>query len=134
LIQLTRAAEYAVRGVLCLARSNGFKWVLLEEIARRAQAPEKFMAKIFQSLVHAGIVESARGAGGGFRLAKPAGTVSVLDVIQAVEGPVELSFCRRCNMSASCPICGTWGDARDALVEALDDRSFADFATSTKGG
>ncbi|MFZ0090979.1 MAG: Rrf2 family transcriptional regulator [Solirubrobacteraceae bacterium] len=87
-MRISAKADYAVRAVVELAAANGDKPVKAERVATAQEIPLNFLENILGELRHAGIVRSHRGADGGFRLAKPAGEVTVADVIRAVEGPL----------------------------------------------
>ena len=79
---------------------------LLHEIGHAQDIPESFLAKILQSLVHAGLAESRRGARGGFALGRPARDISMRAVVEAVDGPIALNACvlypDDCERSARC--------------------------------
>ena len=71
-MQITRAGEYGVLGLMCLARRPVGAVVMIDEVSREEHIPKSFAGKIFQSLAKAGLVKSNRGSGGGFALLKPA--------------------------------------------------------------
>ena len=85
-MQITKAGEYAVLGLMCLARRLSGAVVMIDEVSREEHIPKSFAAKIFQSLTRAGIVKSIRGSGGGFTLLRSAKEITVLEVIEAIEG------------------------------------------------
>ena len=87
-MRISAKADYAVRAVVELAAAGGEKPVKAERLATAQGIPLNFLENILGELRHAGIVRSHRGAEGGFRLAKPAGEVTVADIIRAVEGPL----------------------------------------------
>jgi Rrf2 family protein len=87
-MRISAKVDYAVRAAVELAAAPGEKPVKAETIANAQGIPLNFLENILGELRHAGIVRSHRGAEGGFRLAKPAGKVSVADIIRAVEGPL----------------------------------------------
>jgi Rrf2 family protein len=88
-MKLTRSSAYALTAMACLARQGGRGMVPSRALAAHAkQVPERFLLKLLLPLVSAGILRSVRGPGGGYRLARPANAISVLDVIEAVDGPV----------------------------------------------
>lgn len=88
-MRITAKADYAVRAAVELAAAAGDERpVKAERIATSQEIPLNFLENILGELRHAGIVRSQRGAEGGFRLAKPAGQITVADVIRAVEGPL----------------------------------------------
>src|SRR3989442_14540960 len=82
--------EYGIMAVLDLALANGSAPVQAKAIADRQGIPLRFLEHILSALKHAGLVESARGARGGYRFAKPAGAIRIGDVVQAVDGPIRL--------------------------------------------
>ena len=83
-MQITRASEYGVLGLLALARRPLGDVVMLETIAAEEDIPVSFLGKIFQGLARAGLVKSSRGSGGGFALVREPATISALVVIEAV--------------------------------------------------
>ena len=88
-MRISAKADYAVRAVVELAAAAGNdRPVKAERIATAQEIPLNFLENILGELRHAGLVRSQRGADGGFRLARPAGEVTVADVIRAVEGPL----------------------------------------------
>src|SRR5207244_6181737 len=82
--------EYGIMAVLDLALANGSAPVQAKAIADRQGIPLRFLEHILSALKHAGLVESERGAHGGYRLAKPASEIRIGDVIQAVDGPIAM--------------------------------------------
>ena len=122
-MQITRRADYGVRTVLDLASLDNGVMGLTHEIAARQGIPLPFLAKIVPALTRAGIVRSYRGAGGGLALAKPPGGITLLDVVEAIDGPLALNMCvlwpEDCPRSGSCPVHGVWCDAQQTLATQL---------------
>jgi len=87
-VRITAKADYAVRAAVELAASGGSGPVKAEQISEAQGIPLNFLENILAELRRAGIVESRRGAAGGYLLARPASEVSLADVIRAVEGPL----------------------------------------------
>ncbi|CAK7284953.1 MULTISPECIES: RrF2 family transcriptional regulator [Streptomyces] len=87
-MRISARADYAVRAVLELAVRQGNGPVKAEEIASGQQIPHKFLEGILGDLRRAGVVDSRRGGGGGYRLARPDAAITVADVIRAVDGPI----------------------------------------------
>jgi Rrf2 family protein len=87
-VRITAKADYAVRAAVELAASGDSGPVKAEQISAAQGIPLNFLENILAELRRAGIVESRRGAAGGYLLARPAAEVSVADVIRAVEGPL----------------------------------------------
>ena len=122
-MKLTRGADYGTLGILYLARQARDRVVLISEIAQAQGVPESYLAKIFQDLAKAGLVRSHRGARGGFTLARPPEEISLLQIIEAIEGPLALNHCldprEGCERSAECPVHVALEGAQKRLVEAL---------------
>jgi len=89
-MQFTKAEEYGLLGVLYLAAKNSDSVTPLSEIAEAKGIPEKFLAKIFQSLSRSGIVRSHRGVRGGFSLAQNPDQVTIKQVLESIQGPYHL--------------------------------------------
>jgi len=128
-MQITRASEYGVLGLLALARRPFGELVLLETIASEEDIPVSFLGKIFQSLARAGLVKSVRGSGGGFALAQEPGSISALAVIEAVEGPMALTRCldetTGCEHSGGCALCSLFAEAQDRVKEVFQQTTVA---------
>ena len=93
------------------------------EMAAACSAPESFMAKVLQRLVARGLVESHRGQGGGFRLAVPPADVSMLEVVEIVDGPILLNSCvdpaDHCEVASCCAAKPVWAEAQARVREVL---------------
>jgi len=128
-LQLTRGGEYAIRAMTYLADVPDGKIASLHEISQAQDVPETFLAKILQSLVHAGLAASHRGARGGFALARPAGEITVRAVIEAVDGPIALNSCvlspDDCERSGRCGLHGVWVEAQERMMTVLDGVTLA---------
>src|SRR6185437_8317398 len=97
-MQITRAGEYGVMGMMYLARkgdAGGRKTAMIDEVSRAEKVPKSFLAKIFQNLARAGLVNSVRGAGGGFVVAKQAGEITILQIVEAIEGKIIFQRCKQ---------------------------------------
>ncbi len=92
-MQFTKAEEYGMFGVLYLAEKDHATVTPLSEISETQGIPEKFLAKIFQSLSKAGIVRSHRGVHGGFTLSRDPHDITVKEVLETIQGPYSLMKC-----------------------------------------
>ncbi len=131
-MQLTRAADYALRAMIHLASQPRAKRTLLPELARATGAPESFLSKVLQTLCRAGLAASHRGQFGGFEIL-PAGRVAtVANVIQSIEGPISLNVCLdpelSCSRSSFCPAHPVWVAAQTAMLAVLNAKTVADLA------
>ncbi len=131
-MQVTRASEYAVLGLIALSRRPQGEVVMLDTLAQEEDVPPSFLGKIFQSLAKAGLVKSARGSGGGFSLAQPASSISALAVLEAVEGPLALTRCLDvdlgCEHAGGCALCGLFSAAQERVREVFSGASIAELA------
>jgi Rrf2 family protein len=131
-MQITKAGEYGVLGLLNLARRGAGAVVMVDEVSREEAIPASFLRKIFQTLVRAGLLHSVRGAKGGFSMGRPADTITVLEVIEAIEGPIALQPCLDepddCAYLPGCALCGLWGEAQEGLRAVLARRTLAELA------
>lgn len=131
-MQITREGDYGIRSVLYLARQPYKKISFVNEISEEYKIPRSFLAKILQKLVKAKIVRSYRGVKGGFSLAKPAREISMMDVLEAVEGKLYLNIClmdkKQCGFSKHCPVHSVWANAQAKVAEILKKANFEDLA------
>jgi Rrf2 family protein len=126
--------QHALRALIYLAERNAPGPVLVREIAAAADVPHPSLAKILHSLRGRGLVESTKGPGGGYRLARPGDQMRVVEVIEAVDGRVELDqVCvlglDKCNDEASCALHDVWKLFRQnytATVSSMTLRHAAD--------
>ena len=120
-----------------LARRPAGDISALRDIGAEQDIPESFLAKIFQNLVHAGLVVSQRGARGGFSLARPAAEITVRDVIEAVDGPISLNGCvlwpDDCRRSGDCRMHEVWVLAQERMMDVLDSVTLAELAPTSVG-
>jgi Rrf2 family protein len=103
---------------------------MIDQMSRQEQIPKSFLAKIFQNLAKAGLVRSIRGSGGGFALAKNPAEISVLEIVEAVEGRIVFQRCKQskpeCEHVGGCALCGLFERAQDGVKEALTRTSLRD--------
>ena len=126
--------EYGIMAVLDLALANGSAPVQAKTIADRQGIPLRFLEHILSALKHAGLVESARGAHGGYRLSRPANEIRIGDVIQAVDGPIAmparaLPRLRNGNghrTSHGSLVQGVWAEVKASVLETLNRTTLAD--------
>ena len=92
-MQFTKAEEYGIFGIMYLASQPKGKITPLSEISENQHVPEKFLAKIFQSLSRSGLVRSHRGVKGGFTLGKTPDKITIKEVVESIQGPYYISKC-----------------------------------------
>ena len=130
------ATEYAIRALSELAARGAAGPVMLDELVRGTGLPRDFVAKIFQKLVRAGVLRSAKGRGGGFSLAREPHQIRLMDIIEGVEGPQQLDACvvglEKCNDSMPCAQHDLYKPIRQRLKDYLMTTTVADLAASLR--
>ncbi|MCJ7568994.1 MAG: Rrf2 family transcriptional regulator [Anaerolineales bacterium] len=128
-MQITRQADYAVRAVLYLSGLNNGRRAPTSEIAKKQHIPPSFLAKIVSQLSVAGVVQTSRGARGGVSLARASDKISLLEVVEAIDGPILLNECvfnaNACVFGDDCPVQNVWCNAQETLVKTLRGTTFA---------
>lgn len=131
-MQLTLAGEYAVRTMIHLASQPPGEHIPISNISQLWDIPEDFLRKIVAQLGHAGLVKSRRGKTGGICIAGDPEQLTLLDVIEAVEGPIFLNKCLvgplYCSRSVWCEVHLLWNEAQEKVKEVLRSRSLSDLA------
>ena len=134
-MQLTRAADYAVRVMVHLAGLTSGARATKSQLAASGDVPEAFVGKILQALSRGGLITSHRGSVGGFTLARPADSVTLLDVVELMEGPLQLNACLgpnpSCGRLAWCCVHDVWARAQEALAGVLRGVTIASLAQAT---
>jgi Rrf2 family protein len=129
-VRVSAKTDYAIRAALELAAAEDGKPVKGERIANAQSIPLRFLENILMQLRHAGLVESRRGADGGYRLAKPAADVTLADVIRAIDGPLAgVSGARPETLGfegVAEPMRDVWIAVRAALRGVLEQVTLAD--------
>ena len=132
-LQVSRKIDYGLRAMIHLAGLPAGKIASLQDLSVTLHLPREFLAKILKLLTARGLVRSARGAHGGYQLARPAREISFLDVLEAVEGPVQLNVCLddkdRCDVSAGCTMYHVWKAGQDRMLEVYRRTSLAELAS-----
>lgn len=132
-MRLTAKSEYGVLASIDLACNFGHGPVSAREIAERRAIPPRFLEQLFVSLRRAGIVTAVRGAHGGFVLMRDPSEITVLDVVEALEGPLQASVCDSgkesgCVKGGSCAAAPVWARATEALRDVFDTTTLASLA------
>jgi Rrf2 family protein len=122
--------DYSVRAVLHLARNPGVR--RRREISTAMDIPDKFLPQILGALVRAGIARSVVGRNGGYELARPAASITLREVVEVAEGPIELARCLLrsgpCYWDEKCAVHDAWSGAQSALITQLATTTFAQLA------
>ena len=131
-MKLSRESQYAIEGLMVLARKPLGKPIQLREIAAAAKVPPSFLAKIFQKLNHAQIVISSRGAVRGYALAHQPDAIAISAVFAAVEGGDVFDRCifwsDRCTDANPCRIHSDWVRIRESILRLMQQTTLSDLA------
>ncbi len=127
-MEITRRTDYAIRLMVALAQGDGGP-ISVRQLAEEQHVPYAFARGIQRDLVAAGLAETKRGARGGLCLARPAAEITLLDVIEAVEGPIALNMCTAdpdwCQRMGSCSVHQVWRGADDLVRQYFGSKSLA---------
>lgn len=131
-MRLTAKSEYGLLALIDLAGRFGDGPVSARGVSERQSIPLKFLEQLLAALRKAGIVTAVRGAHGGFALTRVPAEITVLDVVEALEGPLAPTGCDAvdCCRSGACAAAGVWGRATDALREVFTGTTLADLAST----
>jgi Rrf2 family cysteine metabolism transcriptional repressor len=130
-MRLTARSEYGVLALIDLACHVGEGPVSARGVAERQRIPGRFLEQLFAALRRGGLVTAVRGAHGGFKLSRPPGSITVLEIVEALEGPLQPSMCdggAACDRGHACAAAGVWGRAADALRGVLSTATLAELA------
>ncbi|MFZ5645353.1 MAG: RrF2 family transcriptional regulator [Bacillota bacterium] len=129
-MRLNQATDYAFRAVLYLSLMPRGQVVEAKFIAEEEHIPMRFLLKILRLLTQAGVVESYRGINGGYALSRPPAEITMLDVIEAIEGPIKINRClispEECSkkFSARCPIHHALFSVQHSMAEQFSKYNF----------
>ena len=133
MIKLSKMTDYAVVVMARMAR-DGACVQPVPQLAERTGVPAPTVAKLMKLLAPAGLMESHRGATGGYSLTRAAEDISIADIISAVDGPIGLTACNKnaeghCDVESLCPMRGNWDKVNRAVRRALEEVTLADMST-----
>ncbi len=132
---MNRRADYTVRMMVDLAYMSDRQWVDVGEIAQRQDVSKPFMAKIASQAAAAGLLTTRRGTGGGLALTQPADKITLLQIVEAIDGPTSLNQCTfepsRCPRSNKCAVHPIWEKAQQQFNELLSNTSLSEIAISS---
>ncbi len=134
MFRLNRLTDYGVVVLTQMSR-NPDDLRTAPQIAQETGVPLPTVAKLLNALAHGSLIESHRGAAGGYTLNRPAEEITVAEIIQALEGPIALTACVEgseddCDVASLCPMRGNWDRVNKAIFGALSEVTLADMATT----
>lgn len=124
LLRISRGCEYAISALKVIAALEPGQSLNAEEVAHRTACPAKFTANLLTQLTKSGLLDGLRVSGRGYRLARPAEGISLLDIIEAIDGDFAKPWCfmdsgRRCDATSPCELHATWTGVRQSVRETL---------------
>lgn len=138
MIKLGKLTDYAVAVMVQLSREGNGAARSAHQLSERTTIPEPTVAKVLKKLARKKLVESVRGAAGGYRLAQAPDEMSVCDVIEALDGPIAIVSCAGandvCRAETKCPAKGKWSPVNHAIRAALQAVRLSDMARSAACG
>jgi FeS assembly SUF system regulator len=136
MLRLSKKADYALIAMKHLALRDGQGSSSAREIAEQYSIPVELMAKVLQRLTQRGLLSSQQGTRGGYQLARGSETISVADVIQAIDGPLTVTACsainERCGQFATCNVRDPLWKIRERIVTALATCSVSEMASESQ--
>jgi Rrf2 family cysteine metabolism transcriptional repressor len=130
-MRLTARSEYGLLALIDLGVRYGDGPVSAREVSERQDVPGKFLEQLLAALRKAGLVSAVRGARGGFSLTRDPSQITVLEVVEALEGPLAPTSCdggSLCGRSGACAAAAVWGRATDALRDVFESTTLADLS------
>jgi len=132
-LKVSTRGEYGVRAMVALAHYHGSKPVALTTIAKDSHVPAPYLEQLIAPLRRAGLVESKRGAQGGYQLARPPADIRVGEIYRVMEGPIAPMDCvsedeadQTCPLIPNCETRPVWLRVRDSIAGAIDSITLAD--------
>src|SRR5262245_39801408 len=124
-LRFTKAADYGVRAMMHIGSLPDDAVALKDDIANTQKIPPSFTAKILRKLVKSGLLRSARGVNGGFSLGRSASQISLLDIVEGIEGPISLTECapdpEHCALAHDCPVSTVWLEVQRQMTSLLGE-------------
>ncbi len=128
-MKITQAGEYALLALVYLAKQPEGSLIMIDDISKAERIPKGFLAKILQTLAKSGVIRSRQGARGGFALARAAEEISILSVIETIEGKIAFQRCLEeegCERSDSCTLCPVFLEAQNRMTDVFSQMSLHD--------
>ena len=138
MLKISQKLEYAIRAMIELAeRRESGQPVPARALASAQQIPLRFLEQQLGALGRAGLIESSRGANGGYRLSRDADQITVAQIADAIEGQLAPMFCleptdHTCFADSRCGLQGFWGDVATAISKVLDETTVADLVARNR--
>lgn len=123
---LSKRTDYGLELMIALAKNYGRGPASLRQIAKKRKLPFKYLEQVVIPLRDAGLVKAKEGRGGGYLLAKLPKKTSIAEIVEALEGPVELGACLGCPKAVVCGQKDVWSEVGDKVRETIEGKTLAD--------
>ncbi|ALN61537.1 MULTISPECIES: SUF system Fe-S cluster assembly regulator [Lysobacter] len=134
MLRVTKLTDYATV-VLTVLAAQSDRVLSASELAERAGLEAPTVSKLLKPLAQAGLVEGFRGANGGYRLARPADEIGLIEIVEAMEGPLGMTECSvhegNCGLEHQCGVRANWRRINDVVIEALSNVTLAQMLAPT---
>lgn len=137
-MKFSAKGEYGIRAILDIAINSDENPVQVREIAKRQSIPERFLEHVMAALKRSGLVDSIRGAQGGYLLGRPASEISLAEIVEALEGPINLRECISdeetfsCDLESGCVVQDVWRNLKSAIQDVLESITLEDLVNKKK--
>ena len=132
----SRSAEYAIRACSYLVDVEEGRYAMVKDIAQECNTPTHFLSKILQQLARKAFLRSSKGPAGGFALNRPADDISLLELVDSIDGLSEHQRCpgglAECNDEGQCGMHDAWKQLRERILHYLADTSILDLNAAQK--
>lgn len=125
---ISKTCQYALRAIIYIAQKNGSKFIPVKEIAAENNISHFFLGKIMTPLSRKGLIVSYKGPNGGVKLAKPADEITLLDIVEAVDGidfKTECFLGLECRDDKSCVVHKSWKEVKEKYIDMLSNNTIA---------
>lgn len=133
MLKLTKKADYGLIALKHLAAHPGKRSASVKELGDCYRIPVPILAKVLQKLAKEGLLTSEQGTNGGYRLARSPQTITALEVVRAIDGPIILTSCftdhRECDQSNSCTVKEPLRKVHEGILRLLDGITISDLST-----
>ncbi len=133
-MKLSTRSRYGIRLMLELSKNYGKGTIFLKDIAKNQEISEKYLSQLIIPLRGAGLVQSTRGAHGGYSLGKPASDISLYEIVKALDGPISVVECvtnpKVCSRFDICPTQKIWKGLNDSMIRYLTEISLESLLSS----
>ncbi len=137
-MKFSAKGEYGIRAILDIALNSNEMPVQVREIAKRQCIPERFLEHVMASLKRGGLVDSVRGAQGGYYLGKPAENITLAEIVESLEGPITLRDCLseedeyQCDLESGCVVQDIWRNVKSAIQDVLESITLEDLVNKKR--